>query len=157
MLVLQAESLKADIQQEEITKEDVNKLRDIEPKRKFVANMLETEVAQTPEFEKLLGEELGEKFPYEMRKGNLEWRLNNSIDVEVITLPIQKSPKNLSELREEKDIERGTFINSDTGINVIFGMSSINEIVAKTIQDNKRGMYVDACVGAMYHMKNLIA
>ena len=60
-------------------------------------------------------------------------------------------------MRKEKDIERGTFINLDTGIHVIFGMSSVNEIAAKTIQDNKRGMYVDARVGAMYHMKNLIA
>ena len=90
MLVLQAESLKSDIQQEEITKEDVDKLLDIEPKRKSVPNMLETEVAQTPEFEKLLGEKLGEKSPYEMRKGNLEWGENNSIDVEVITLPNTK-------------------------------------------------------------------
>jgi len=157
VLTLQAEKLKAVIQQEAITTEDVDKLREIEPKRKSVQNMLETEVAQTPKFERLLGEELGEKSPYEMRRGNLEWREDSNTDVEVITLPIQELPKNLSELRKAKNIERGTFINLDTGINVIFGMSSVNEIIAKSIQDSKRGMSVDTRVSAMYHMKNLIA
>ncbi len=56
MLVLQAESLKADIQQEEITKGDADKLRDIEPKRKSVQNMLETEVAQAVCFDSQISE-----------------------------------------------------------------------------------------------------
>ena len=156
-LTERAAKIKAAVQEQDITQTDVAALRDIEPKRKAVPNMLETEVAQTPKFEKMLGEELGEKSPYEMRRGNLAWREDESNDIEVISLPLHSLPTNLSELRKAKDIERGTFFNADTKMNVVFGMSSINEIIAKSIQDDKRGIPVNARISAMYHMKDLVA
>ena len=156
MLSQRAAQIKAAIQKEDITQDDVAALRDIEPKRKAVPNMLETEVAQTPKFEKMLGEELGEKSPYEMRRGNLAWRENDNSIVEVVTIPYRSVPNNLAELRKARDIERGTFFNNDTGISVVFGANSVNEIIAKSIQENKRGVSVDARIGAMYQMKDLI-
>lgn len=156
MLSQRAAQIKAAIQKEDITQDDVAALRDIEPKRKAVPNMLETEVAQTPKFEKMLENELGEKSPYEMRRGNLAWRENDNSIVEVVTIPYRSVPNNLAELRKARDIERGTFFNNDTGISVVFGANSVNEIIAKSIQENKRGVSVDARIGAMYQMKNLI-
>ena len=155
-LVKTAAIIKAAIQKEDITQTDVSALRDIKPKRKAIPNMLETEVAQTPKFEKMLESELGVKSPYEMRRGNLAWRENDNNIVDVITIPYRSVPNNLAELRKARDIERGTFFNNDTGMSVVFGANSVNEIIAKSIQENKRGVSVDARIGAMYQMKNLI-
>ena len=159
VLALQAERQKAVIQQEAITTEDVDKLRGIEPKRKSVQNMLETEVAQTPKFERLLGEELGEKSPYEMRRGNTDWLDDKTRTVPIITVEKRDLPTRISDIRKAKniaEIKRGTFTNQDTGINIIIGRNTVEEIIAKAIQDDKRDKPVEARLAALFDMQKLI-
>ena len=36
------------------------------------------------------------------------------------------------------DIPRGTFINNDTGVEIVFGKKSIDEITSKAIPDQKK-------------------
>ena len=151
-----AEEIKAEIQKEAITVDDVQALRSIEPKRKSVQNMLENEVAQTPKFEKLLNEEMGEKSAYEMRSGNNEWRNDETKTVPIINVQKREIPENLADLRKQNDIPRGTFINKDTGIEIQFSRKSINEIVAKAIPDAKRDIPVEARLAALYQMEELI-
>lgn len=155
-ILKEATKLKENIGKEEITAKDVQKLRDIEPKRKSVQNMLEPEVAATPKFEKLLGDELGEKSPYEMRASDNSWRNDNSKAVTVINIHKQNIPSNLPDIRKNKDILRGTFVNKDTNLEIIFGKAAIEEIVAKAIQDDKRNIPVEARMSAMYQMQSLI-
>lgn len=140
----QAEQLKKEIQGEKITVKDVEVLRKIEPKRKSVQNMSETEVAKTPKFEKLLNDEMGEKSAYEMRNGNNEWREDESKTVPIIKVRKRDIPENLTEMQKRKDIPKGTFVNKDTGIEIQFGKRAIGEIVSKTIQDKKRKTPVEA-------------
>ncbi|MGN0690914.1 MAG: DUF3848 domain-containing protein, partial [Oscillospiraceae bacterium] len=151
-----AEEIKATIQKEAITVDDVQALRSIEPKRKSVQNMLENEVAQTPKFEKLLNEEMGEKSAYEMRSGNNEWRNDETKTVPIINVQKREIPENLADLRKQNDIPRGTFVNKDTGIEIQFGRKAINEIVAKALPDAKRDIPVGARMSALYQMQELI-
>ena len=92
--------VKSEIQSENINDNDVRKLRSIRPSRKSVQNMLENEVAQTPKFEKLLSDEMGEKSAYEMRSGNNEWRNDNSRSVPIIRIRKGNIPQNLPEVRK---------------------------------------------------------
>ena len=158
-LAERAAIIKAAIQLQEITGEDVDALREIEPKRKAVANMLETEVAQTPKFEKLLGEELGKKSPYEMRNGNLAWREDETTVVDVINLASIEIPERITDIRKAdylKGIERGKFINHDTGIEITFGRNAVDEIIAKAIPDAKRSRPIEGRLAAIHNMAELI-
>lgn len=148
--------LKGEIRNESITDEDVQKLRNIKPHRKSVQNMTDLEVAQTPKFEKLLYTELGEKSPYEMRNGNLDWRNDASKTVTVIEVQKRDIPDKLTEVRKDQTIPRGTFVNRDTGIEIYFGRKAIEEIIAKAIPDNKRDIPVDARMAALYQMQEVI-
>ena len=151
-----ADLLKKDIQEENITINDIEVLRSIEPKRKSVQNMLETEVAKTPKFEKLLNEELGEKSAYEMRNGNNEWLKDDSKTIPIINVQKRDIPEKLSDIRKQNDIPRGSFVNKDTGIEIQFSRKSINEIVAKAIPDVQRNIPVEARMATLYQMQELI-
>lgn len=148
--------LKDKIQQLEITNDDIQILRDIRPVRKSVQNMLEHEVAQTQKFEKLLQSEMGEKSAYEMRKGNDEWKNDDSRTVNVVEVQQQNIPKNLPDIRRNNNIARGTFKNKDTDIDIIFSKRSIEEVISKAIQEDKRKFPVDARISALYQMQELI-
>ena len=159
VLALQAERQKAVIQQEAITTEDVDKLRGIEPKRKSVQNMLETEVAQTPKFERLLGEELGEKSPYEMRRGNTDWRNDETATVPVVKISSLEIPPKITDIRKSeylKGIQRGIFVNQDTGIEITFGRNAVDEIIAKAIPDAKRNRPIEGRLAAVHNISELI-
>ncbi len=152
-----AEQIKAMIQAEAITTDDVDVLRNIKPERKSVQNMLETEVAQTPKFEKLLGEEFGEKSAYVMRNSDNEWRNDESKTAVVVEVQKRDIPVHPAELqRKGNDIPRGIFVNRDTGIEIQFSRRSIEEIVAKAIHDDKRDTPVEARMAALYQMQDLI-
>ena len=160
-LTERAKAIKAEIIKHDINENDVSTLRSIEPKRKSVQNMLETEVAKTPKFEKLLGDKLGEKSPYEMRMGKLDWRNDDTKTVPVVVLKKIEMPSTLTTFRYKKDIPRGEFLNYDTNTSIIFGKPSIDETVAKAIPNDKRdessdNRFVEARMAALYHMKEII-
>jgi len=153
------EALKVKIAAREITKSDVDTLRGITPARKSVQNLLDEEVARTPKFERLLGEEMGAKSAYEMRRNGNDWRNDESKTVPVIEVEKRTLPKNISTLRRKESIaefSRGTFINQDTGLSIIFGRKSITETIAKTVQDSQRNRPVEARINALYHMQELL-
>ena len=152
----EAKNIKAQLQAQEITVADVDTLRSILPARKSVQNMLEREVAQTPKFEKLLSEELGAKSAYKMRNSDNEWRKDKSKTVPVIEVNKRERPENLAEIRKRNDIPRGTFINRDTGIEIMFSRRSIEETIANAMHDDKRNISVEARMAALYQMKDVV-
>lgn len=152
-----ATALKTEIQKRPITEDDVNILRGIEPKRKSVQNLLEHEVAQTPKFESLLNSEMGEKSAYEMRKSDKFWIEDDSKKVSLVDVKKRDIlPKNLMKIRRNNDIARGTFTNQSTNLNIIFSKRSIEEIIAKAIQDDKRNIPIEARIASLYQMQELI-
>lgn len=151
--------LKEKIQEKPITMEDIQTLRDIRPVRKSVQNMLEHEVAQTSKLEKFLHSEMGEKSPYEQRKNNNEWRKDESKSVQITEIQPKDLPKKINDVRQKdniKKIERGTFLNADTNMEIIFGKKSLDEIIAKAIQDDKRNVPVEARIAALYQMQEVV-
>lgn len=151
------DNIKTEIQAESINDDDIQRLRNIQPLRKSVQNMLENEVSQTPKFEKLLNDELGEKSPYEMRNGNNAWRNDETKFVPIIKIEKRNIPENLTEIQKNiNSITRGTFVNNDTGIEIQFSRHSIEEIVAKAIPDDKRDIPIEARIAALYQMQELI-
>ncbi len=155
----EAAEVKRRIQDRPITADDVQSLRSIEPKRKSVQNMLEQEVAQTTKFEAMLGSEMGAKFAYEMRNSNNEWRNDDTQTVNVINISERSFPQGIADLRRSENISkinRGTFVNKDTGIEIAFGRNAIGETIAKAIQDDKRHRSVEARVAALYQMQEII-
>ena len=152
-------ALKEKIQKNPITMEDIQTLRDIRPVRKSVQNMLEHEVAQTSKLEKLLHSEMGNKSPYEQRKNNDDWRKDNSKSIKITQIQPKDLPKRINDIRQKeniKKIERGSFKNSDTNMEIVFGKKSIDEITAKAIQDDKRNIPVEARIAALYQMQELV-
>ena len=144
-------------QSEVLTVDDVQTLRSIEPKRKSVQNMLDTEVAQVPRFEKQQAEKMGSKSAFEMRKeGGNDWRNDESHTVKIVKLQKHIIPENLTDVRRDRSIHRGSFINADTGVNIAFSKRSIDESVAKALQEDKRGMSVEGRITALYNMQDLI-
>ena len=148
-----ASELKEKAQAEEITRKDVEALRSIEPKRKSVQNLLESEVAITPKFEKLLENELGSLSPYELRKSDTR-------SEEITLVPIVKVEKRdvsnvLSDVKNNA-IERGSFLNNDTGMSVIFGRQGIKDSVAYAHMAIKRNIPVESRLSALYHMQEII-
>ena len=151
--------LKEKIQEKPITIEDIQTLRDIRPVRKSVQNMLEHEVAQTAKLEKLLHSEMGNKSPYEQRKNNNDWRKDDSKSIQITEIQPKDLPKKINDVRQKdniKKIERGTFINSDTNMEIVFGKKAVDEIIAKAIQDDKRNVPVEARIAALYQMQELV-
>lgn len=151
--------LKEKIQEKPITLKDIQTLRDIRPVRKSVQNMLEHEVAQTSKLEKLLHSEMGSKSPYEQRKNNNDWRKDDSKSVQITEIQPKSLPKRINDVRQKdniKKIERGTFINFDTNMEIIFGKKAVDEIIAKAIQDDKRNVPVEARIAALYQMQELV-
>lgn len=153
-----ANAIKLAIKGVPITMEDVEALRSIEPHRKSVQNMTDPEVSRTIKFEYMLTEEMGPKSAYEMRKkGGNAWREDEGTQVQVVRVDKREIPDLLTALRKDTRIQRGTFINHDTGIEVIYGGNSIDEIVAKAIPDDKRGSIpVEARIAALYQMQDVI-
>ncbi|MDE5834415.1 MAG: hypothetical protein K2H26_02725, partial [Ruminococcus sp.] len=149
--------LKEKIQEKPITMEDIQTLRNIHPVRKSVQNMLEHEVAQTSKLEKFLHSEMGDKSPYEQRKNNNEWRKDESKSVQITEIQSKELPKRINDVRQNiKQVERGTFLNFDTNMEIIFGKKSLDEIVAKAIQDDKRNVPVEARIAALYQMQEVL-
>lgn len=151
-----AEELRKQVQKEPITEADVQVLRDVRPHRKSVQNMLDIEVAQTTKFEKLLGEEMGKKSAYEMRNSDNTWYEDESKIIKIVELAPCSIPEKLIKIREDKSIERGKYINNDTGVEIIFGRASIREIVAKAVPDAIRKAPIEARMSALYQMKEII-
>ena len=156
LLAEKAKELEAEIQREEMQANDVSELRSIQPARKSVQNMLESEVAKTIKFEKLLGGEMGAKSPYEMRNGNNGWREDESKTAVVVNVQKRERPENLVEIAKRNEVPKGTYTNSDTGIDIIFSRRSIEEIISKAIPDDKRDIPIEARMAALYQMKDLI-
>lgn len=121
--------------------------------------MLEHEVAQTSKLEKLLHSEMGSKSPYEQRKNNNDWRKDDSKSVQITEIQPKDLPKRINDVRQKdniKKIERGTFINFDTNMEIVFGKKAVDEIIAKAIQDDKRNVPVEARIAALYQMQELV-
>lgn len=149
--------LKEKIQEKPITMEDIQTLRNIRPVRKSVQNMLEHEVAQTSKLEKFLHSEMGDKSPYEQRKNNNEWCKDESKSVQITEIQTKSLPTRINDVRQNiKQVKRGTFLNSDTNMEIIFGKKSLDEIVAKAIQDDKRNIPVEARIAALYQMQEVV-
>lgn len=148
--------IKERIAHQPITESDVQALREIRPKRKSVQNMLESEVAQTPKFESLLHSEMNEKSAYEMRKENgNDWRNDNNTFVPIINVP----KREISNIRQDKKdgvIERGSFVNKDTNITVIFGAKGIDGSLAHALQEVNRNNPTEPRLAAIYCMRELI-
>ena len=150
-----AAQLKEKLQEEAITEADVQSLREIRPARKSVQNLLEHEVAQTPKFEKLLGTELGEKSAYEMRKTNNVWREDDSKTVPVIAV----AKRDISAVRSDiksAAIERGDFLNQDTGILINFGRVGIDGSIAHALQEVNRDNPTEPRLAVLYQMREMI-
>ena len=153
----QREDLKNRINKLPISLTDIENLRAIEPKRKSVQNLLETEIAQVPKFEAQQAEKMGEKSAFVMRQeGGNDWRDDDSKLVPIINIKVADKPEKLTDVRKDKTIERGTYVNNDTGSAIIFGKRCIEETVAKAIQDNRRGRDVDVRMELLYNMRKLI-
>lgn len=151
--------LKEKIQEKPITIEDIQTLRDIRPVRKSVQNMLEHEVAQTSKLEKFLHSEMGSKSPYEQRKNNNDWLKDDSKSVQITEVQPKALPEKINDIRQKdniKNIKRGTFINPDTNMEIVFGKKAVHEIIAKAIQDDKRNIPVEARIAALYQMQELV-
>lgn len=155
MLSQRAAQIKAAIQKEDITQDDVAALRDIEPKRKAVPNLLETEVAQTPKFEKMLGEELGEKSPYEMRRGNLAWREDETETVPIIEVEKRDVSDIMGDMKKGL-IQRGNFVNDDTNMVINVGQTGIRDTLAHSIYDSKRGDNTNGRLSSLYQIEDII-
>lgn len=155
-LLGEAEKIKTEIQSKEITLDDVNALRSIQPARKSVQNMLENEVAKTPKFEKLLGDEMGKKSAFEMRNSDNEWRNDESKTAVVVNVPKAPYSARPQDVKKRNDIPRGTFTNRDTGLEIIFGRRSVEETITNAIYDDKRHLPVEARMSALYQMKDII-
>lgn len=135
---------------------DVDKLRAITPKRKSVQNLLDTEVAQVPKFQKQQDEKMGAKSAFTMRQeGGNDWRNDDSLSVSVLEISKHDKPHKLTEIRKDKTIPRGTYVNKDTGSMIVFGKRSIDESVAKAIQDSRRGKEVDIRMDLLYNMQKI--
>ena len=149
-------NVKDRIANQPITESDIQALREIRPKRKSVQNMLESEVAQTPKFESLLHTEMSEKSAYEMRKesGN-KWRNDNSTLVPIITVP-KRDISNIRKDKKDGTIERGSFVNKDTNITVIFGSKGIDGSLAHALQEVNRNNPTEPRLAAIYCMRDLI-
>lgn len=151
--------IKEEIQSKKITVEDIEVLRDIEPKRKSVQNFLEDEVALLPKLEKLLKDELGKKSPFEMRNSNNEWRNNRNKAIDIIEVSEHELPKKITDIRRKdymKKINRGLFTNKDLSIDVIFGRNAVSEIVDNALRDERRNRNVEARIAAIFNMNELI-
>ncbi len=121
--------------------------------------MLDREVAKTPKFEKLLGEEMGEKSAYEMRVSDNAYRNNNGLSVKIIDVSKRAILADLKELKGKEGragFNRGIFTNSFTGIDIIYGRNSIKESVTKAMQDRQHKFDTDARICALYQMNELI-
>lgn len=155
MLNEKAAQLRETIQQNNITENDVEKLRRIEPKRKSIQNMLNNEIAQTIKFEKLLKSEFGEKSAYEMRNGNLDWRSDVNKKIPIITV----EKRDVSQIQKDKKtglLKRGNYVNSDTGITINYGSAGIEDTLSHANFEAKRHIPIEAKLSALYQMQELI-
>ena len=148
--------LKKELEAKPIRQSDIEKLRSIEPKRKSVQNLLDTETAQVPKFEKQQADKMGEKSAFEMRKSDNSWRNDENRTVPIISVGEYSIPDKIQLLRKDSNIERGTFVNEDTGVSITFGRNCLDEIVSKTIEDDKHKMSVQARVCSLYHIQEII-
>lgn len=155
-IVEKAAFAKTKLLEMDITADDVKALRSIQPARKSVQNMLENEVAQTPKFEKLLGEEMGEKSAYEMRNSGNEWRNDESKTVTVVDIQKRNIPDKVNKMKKAEGIPKGEFTNLDTGISIQFSRRSLGEIIAKAIPDEKRNIPVEARMASLYQIDDII-
>ena len=158
-----AATLTAVLEKEPIKSQDFRNLSDIEPKRKSVQNMLEIEVAKTIKFKKLLKDELGEKSPYEMRMGKLDWRNDDTKTVPVITVPKIDLPDNIFKYRKANKaiFSRENYLNLDTNFNLGLSNRTIDEIFTNAGHDDVRdksdnSRVIEARIAALFQIDKLI-
>jgi hypothetical protein len=144
-LAQKAAILKERINKNEINRADIRALRDIEPKRKSVQNLLEPEVAQTVKFEKLLATELGGLSPYELRKNDS--RIEETDTVPIITVE-RRNTKNIAGDMSTGELKRGRYVNKDTGYTICFGSVGI--------RDTLNYSFNKGALSALYQAQELI-
>jgi N12 class adenine-specific DNA methylase/predicted RNA methylase len=146
--------LKRRIQARPAGQTDVDALRGITPKRRSVRNLVEPQIAQTARFEKMLGDELGELSPYELRKKDV--RAEETTTVKVVAVDKRDVSDVIGDMKRGI-LERGEFVNADTGMRISFGASGISGTLAHAIQLAKRDNTFETRLFSLYGMKEIIA
>lgn len=144
------QTLSQKIQQQGVTPEDIAMLRKIYPKRTSIQNLPEFEIARTTKFQKLIDSEFGQKSPYQMRQTDNAWRDENKT-VPVITI----AKRDVSNVRGDVKkgiLERGNFVNQDTGITIHYGSTGINDSFSHAVRNHSP----EARLAALYQMRDLI-
>ncbi|MBR0484479.1 MAG: methyltransferase domain-containing protein [Oscillospiraceae bacterium] len=154
-LKLEYRTLNQNIKKQNITAEDIAMLRKIYPKRISVQNLTEHQIAETVKFQNLLDEELGEKSPYRMRQTDNTWHEDESKRIPVITI----AKKDVSHVRDDVRngrLERGDFVNKDTGITVNYGNIGINDSFAHALREIRKHKSPEVQFATLYQMRDLI-
>ncbi|MCL1881086.1 MAG: hypothetical protein FWF76_02795 [Oscillospiraceae bacterium] len=139
----------------EITQNDVNALREIEP-RKSVMNFTDDEATATAPFQKQFDTELSDKSPYERRLN--DWREAETTSVPVIE--VEDRGKTVDDLKvdvkDENKIPRGYVDNTDTGYTFFIGSKGIKETKSKILTKSRRNKDCGALINAMYNIPALV-
>ena len=130
----QQEEIQKKIKQRPIRRTDIEKLRTIEPKRKSVQNMLETDVAKTSKFEGYLEQELGDTSPYVQRgQTAIKNDENHSRDEQLVhIIDVAERHSSFNTTRDSiktNEIMRGEVTNVSSGISIQVSRAGLEDSV----------------------------
>jgi hypothetical protein len=137
------------------TSEDIENLRQIEPK-KSVLNFSQQEVDNTKKFAEVMNTELEFKSPYERR--TYDWRESDTQKVPVIEvgdIPDLTVGKVLEDMKS-RVIPRGKFVNKDTDFVIEVARDGISGTISHLSMDAKRHKDIRPELNALYHIDALV-
>jgi stage V sporulation protein G len=139
--------------EQNLTHEDIAALREITPPRKSVMNFSNTDVASTEAFAEKFRQEIGDKSPYQRRLE--DWREAESTAVAVVTVE-EHNTQSYKKHKKDGTIPRGTFVNQDTGYEIVVGSRGIDNTFAHAQMDATRKTDVSARLSAVYQVDDFI-
>ena len=130
----QQAELKEKVHGRAITKSDIAKLREVQPPKISVQNMLETDVAKTSKFEGFLEQELGDTSPYVQREqADIINDENHSQDEQLVhIIDVAERHSNFKTTRDAiktNEIMRGEVTNLSSGISVQVSRAGLEDSV----------------------------
>ena len=141
--------------EELLSRDDVNTYKYMEPHLESIQKLIENVDAKAARSDKMPSEDSEKVTAYEERKINDAWQEDEEKSVPVIRIEKRELPDHFQTVEIDANIPRGTFANRDTGIEVIFGRRTIEEVMDQ-IKCDKNGILSEVKMAVLFQMQKLI-
>ena len=135
------------------TLSDVVDMRAIEPPKKSIQNLLNSEEASIRAFRTIVESSTGDKNAFALRTE--QGTIDMAAPVQIVNMQSRDVSHVIDDMKSG-ELARGHFVNKDTGLSIMVGQSVVRGVVSRATADAKKHLPIEARLTSLYQAKGLI-